>query len=82
MITIDNFEVTYTGRGWTLREKYQSKNKDGETVEKFDDTYHASLSQVCDSIIEKKSGLCESLSELQDMLRSAKATLVKKIEEV
>jgi hypothetical protein len=56
------------------------KTKGGDDTTKTRTTYHGTLRQVCDTIIDRESGECESIVQLQEFLASASDMLADKVE--
>jgi len=56
---------------WNLHEKYMGKDKHGADKVHTDTTYHPSLKFICNYIIDKGCGDCESLNSIIKYLESA-----------
>jgi len=69
----EDFECETDKYQWILHQWYDGKDKDGKTKRQTKQTYHSSLAQVCDVVIDKSASMCESMAELKTMLRKASA---------
>ena len=63
----DRFEFKYDSatNSWTLYELKPGKTRNGAPRTARYPTYHSSLSQVCQAIMNKVAGDCETLEEIQ-----------------
>jgi hypothetical protein len=85
MIKINsNFSIHKDSHQWILTEKKMRvmvKGKfAGEKKEVIKETYHATLPQIANVIIERKSGDCESLEDLKKLYSNAVKMLSDHIE--
>lgn len=70
----EDFECEQDPHQWVLYEWYIGKAKDGkEPKRQCKTTYHGSLYQVCDTVIDRQAGKCTSMLELMNMLKLATA---------
>ena len=65
----DRFSAERDSYGWTLTEKKAGKNKDGEHVIRENETYYTSFEGVCNAVIDRAIGVCESLPEVLAALK-------------
>lgn len=56
---------------WNLEERYESKTKTGELVEKWRTTYHPTIKQVCEAILDREAGECKSATEVKELFINA-----------
>jgi len=90
MIKFNNrFSAERDSYGWTLTEKKAGKNKDGEHVIRERETYYTSFEGVCNAVIDRAIGVCESLPEVLAALKdvngfmaSRKANAITKLTEM
>lgn len=59
------------GYQWILSEKYEGKTRDGEPVDKWRDTYHATLEQVCRTVLDREAGQCDTAKAIMDLFIEA-----------
>lgn len=71
----DDFECENDERHgqWILHEHYDGTDKDGKPKRQSRTLYYGSFYQICNVIIDRKVAKCESLEEIQSMLRMATA---------
>ena len=65
----DRFSAERDTYGWTLTEKKAGANKDGERVIRESQTYYTGLEGVCNAIIDRSLGGCETLPEVLAALK-------------
>jgi hypothetical protein len=63
--------------GWTLYSFYTGKDKDGQPKRTHKTTYHGSLAQVMDAIIDRQAGMEKSIGDIKAMLTRASESLTK-----
>ena len=82
MTVNDKFEFERDKYCWQLHEWRDGKDKDGNVKRQKRTTYHSTLDQIADAIIDRSAGECQSLSELKGFLSGAKLALTKHIKEI
>jgi len=76
MIKFNNdFEFERDKYQWILHHWVDGKDKDGNPKRSRRTTYHGTLSQLCDVIMERTCGRCESLAEIVTLLNHASKAL-------
>jgi hypothetical protein len=75
----DNFIVERDHYGWALRSFYIGKDKDGQPRRRHKTTYHGTLSQTMDAIIDRQAGMEESIGDIKAMLEKASSSLTKEV---
>ena len=73
----DRFSYEKDQHCWHLHETYIGKKKGGGEKEHTRTTYHANLRQICEVIIDRSCGDCESLEEIISLLKNAVEMLTK-----
>jgi len=66
----DTYSMSRDKYGWTLHQKIEGQKNPYKT-------YHPNLKQICDWIIDREAGKCESLDELKAMLKEASEGILK-----
>jgi len=64
----DKFSFEKDQYCWHLHEYYMGKDKDKNPKRQKKTTYHATLEQVCNTIIDRSCGDCGSLGEIKELL--------------
>lgn len=64
----DKYSFEKTELDWRLYEKYTGKDIHGKAKIHTKTTYHATLRQVCNAIVDREAGSCADLTELKQML--------------
>jgi hypothetical protein len=78
----DRFEFKYDGIQWVLDEWRDGVNpKNGEPTRTKKTTYHASLKQVCSSVLNRMLGDCEDMKELIHLLEFSGGVIRTLVEE-
>ncbi len=65
----DRFEFEQDAYQWILHEWYDGEDKDGNPKRQKRTTYHYNLVQMCNRIIDRSTGGCESIHELKKMFK-------------
>lgn len=78
----DKFEFKKDQYCWHLHEYYMGKDSDKNPKRQKRTTYHATLGQVLDTIINRSCGECESILEIKDLLKSISENITKHVEEI
>lgn len=65
---------------WHLYHIIKSKDKDGNETEKTRITYHGTLEQICEVVIDRSCGNCNDIVEIHNLLSNAIKALTKKVE--
>ena len=65
----DRFSAERDTYGWTLTEKKAGKNKEGEHVIRESQAFYTSFEGVCNGVIDRSIGVCESLPEVLAALK-------------
>ena len=73
----DRFSFERDQHCWHLHETYMGKKKGGGKKEHTRTTYHANLQQICEVIIDRSCGECESLDEIVSLLKNAREVLTQ-----
>jgi len=85
MIRINNrFEMKRDSHCWNLIEYRDGIGKgknEGKPIRTPETTYHASLVQVCDAVIDRSLGGVDSLAAIPAMLAEVKGELLEAIRE-
>jgi len=75
----DRFSITRDKYCWHLLESYDGMTKKGVPVRKTTTTYHPNLTAVCDKILDKSAGSCDSIECVIQEVRLAMEECVKAI---
>jgi hypothetical protein len=67
----DRFSFFRDSYCWNLQETYTGTDKSGKPKPQTKVTYHPNLWQVCQVIIDRSVGDCESLEEIKELLQAA-----------
>lgn len=78
----EDFEFEKDKFQWILHEWKDSESKEGEAKRVKTTTYHGSLEQVCNRIVQNSAGKCESVSEIIDVIDNAKRDILTAIKTV
>ncbi len=82
MITLNaDFSFERDEHCWKLYRWRDGKDKDGNPKRRKTITYHSTLRQICEAVIDRKAGECTSINKLFDLLNNAEAVLTKHVEE-
>ena len=84
MITFCNgdFEATRDKYQWVLTRWVDGKDKDGNLKRKAVETYHASLKQVCNTVLDKVGDKCSTTDDMLCLLENAQELLHSKAEDI
>lgn len=67
---------------WVLSRKSVAKDKKtGEDKDKWIDSYHATIEQCCNAILNHEAGECEAIDKLLQAMANANQMLITKVEE-
>ena len=72
----EKYKFKWDGICWHLIQTHTTQS--GKMVEKC--TYHASLSQIANAIIEREAGNCLTMEELRDLFADAVEQLTRHLE--
>ena len=72
----EKYKFKWDGICWHLIQTHTTQS--GKLAEKC--TYHASLSQIANAIIEREAGICMTMEELRDLFTNAVGPLTKHLE--
>jgi hypothetical protein len=61
---------------WQLHEWKDGKDKNDKPIRSKKTTYHTTLTQVCDVIVDRSCGACESLDEIKNLIKDTHENLV------
>ena len=64
----DRFETERDKYQWLLHEWTDGQDKHGNPKKQRKTTYHASLKQVCETVIDRQAGDCEDLAAVCAMI--------------
>jgi hypothetical protein len=81
----DRFSVSRDEQCWTLHEKYMGKAtvRKGvqlEPKEQVKRTYHATLKQVANEVVDRMGGECKSMKELLAVIDDAEKVVASQLE--
>ena len=68
----DRFSIERDQYNWLLHEWRDGQDKDGNPKKQKSTTYHATIQQVFNAVLDRSAGRCESIEELRDLLKSLK----------
>lgn len=76
---IGRFEITADKHQFILTENYQGKTREGDDKVNQRDTYHASLEQCCNTIIQRdaKEALIGEAQTVIDAIENSKREILK-----
>jgi hypothetical protein len=60
---------------WILHHSYDGRDKDKNPKRQSRDTYHATLEQICQTIVDREAGRCTDMAELQKLLINWRLTI-------
>ncbi len=66
---------------WTLSEKYQGADKDGNEAVKWRRSFYPNLRQAVNAMLDMQAGKCEGLEHLHEMLGNAGNMVMEEIAE-
>jgi len=83
MVTIgNNYRVKKETHQWVLSRKSIAKDKEtGQPKDKWVDSYHATIEQCCNAILNHEAGNCELADQILSAMKQATDVLTKKVEE-
>lgn len=76
----EDYEFERDQHCWNLHTWSDGKTKEGDHKRSKKTTYHSTLRQLCNAIIEREAGKCESMEELKRLLVNASDILTKQVE--
>ena len=76
------FEAERDQYQWILTRWVDSTSKKGEPIKKARVTYHTSLQQVCNAVINKVGDKCEEMDDFVTLLENAQELLHKEASKV
>lgn len=65
---------------WILTEKYEGKDRKGNPKEQHRETYHGTLKQVCDRVVDMEAGDCNDVVELRALLEGAALVMARQVD--
>jgi hypothetical protein len=75
----DEFTISRDSAGWTLETTYEGKDKDGNAKDQTVKTYHGSVEQTCNAMIDRAVGGCETVKEIISLLKPASKLLQQQL---
>ena len=63
--------------GWQLHHWRDGKDKEGKPKRQKTTTYHATLHQVCDAVIDRAAGGCQDMADLKGLLKNTVRALTE-----
>jgi len=75
----EEFECEGDNHGWALHQWRDGTDRHGKPKRQSSTTYHPTLIQVCDAIVDKTAVRCNSVEELKAALVAASEAMVKKL---
>jgi len=67
----DKFKAKHDGRQWVLYETYMGKGKDKQPKEQVRESYHSSLRQACQKVVDVSAASCGDAEMIINMLNKA-----------
>jgi RNA binding exosome subunit len=77
----DEFTISRDKVGWTLETTYDGLDKDKNPKKHTVLTYYGNLEQVCNSMIDRAAGSCETAKEILQLLKPASKLLQQQIQQ-
>lgn len=71
----DRFTLRRDTYGWELVEYWTTKPKTREPSIASRSTWHATISQACESVLDRMAGDCETAEQLQQVMAQAVAEI-------
>lgn len=72
----DRFTLKRDAHSWELVEHWMSRPKDGRTPKPYSrSTWHATMVQACDYVLDRTAGDCETAEELKQTMAQAVAEI-------
>ena len=76
----ERFEATRDAHGWTLLESYQGQDRDGNPKTMQRRSYHATLPQVVDKVIDMEAGQQQCLAAVLARVERLRDEIVERLE--
>ena len=76
----DKYEITSDKYQWILTEYVDGKDKDGYPKIQPRDSYHGTIQQCCETIIQRDAKQAERLGEVIDEIRNSTYEIVRALE--
>ena len=67
----EKFSLEKDAYGWKLHEFRNGKDKDGNQKVKSSVTFHANINQVCNRLVDRTLGECETILEFERAILNA-----------
>ncbi len=78
----DKYTVTSDKYQWILTETYEGKSKDGDAKAQTRQTYHGTLEQVLNVILDRESKGCETIECLKQTIVDTQSTLALMVKDI
>lgn len=77
----EEFAFERDAYGWQLYQWRDGKDKDGNPKRHKNTSYYPNLHQISSAIIDRSAGACQSMTDLQSLLKAAENGLTEYLEE-
>jgi len=81
IIVNGKYQIKKDKYNWILSEAYIGVDRQGNDKTQYKASYHATIKQVCNAIIDRELSDCDSIQEVLSILSDAEDILVSKVED-